>query len=216
MAKEGWKLVSAATLLAFVFFFLSWSRGWIVAFLFAIVFSLFTLFLIFSFRDPKRIIPDKGNIILSPADGHIAGMEELPSTDFLKVRSLKIGIFMSLFDVHINRLPVSGEIKYVKHKAGKFLPAFLVDSSERNAQTEVGIENPFSRIILRQIVGFTARRIICRLKAGDKVNMGDKFGMIRFGSRVELVVPSSVELKVKLKDRVKAGETLIGVFKNEG
>ena len=213
MAKEGWDLVLPAILLALIFWFLSWLYKCVPTLFLAIIFSLLVLLLVFFFRDPKRIVPNGEDIILAPADGHIDEIERLPLVDFLEDAGLRISIFMSIFDVHINRLPISGEVKYVKHKPGKFLPAFKKNSSEENAQTEIGIENPNLRVILRQIVGFTARRIVCRLKVGDKIKMGHRFGMIKFGSRVELLLPHSVEIKVKLGDKVKAGETIIGILK---
>ena len=213
MDREGWKLVLPAILLALILWFLAWLYSCTVTLLLATVSSAFVLFLVFFFRDPKRIIPKEENLILSPADGCIDEIERLPWVNFLEGAGIRVSIFMSIFDVHINRLPINGEVRYIKHRPGKFLPAFTKDSSEENAQTEIGIESPHLRIILRQIVGFTARRIMCRLKVGDKIKIGEKFGMIKFGSRVELMLPQSVEARVELRDKVKAGETIIGVFK---
>lgn len=123
-----------------------------------------------------------------------------------------MSVFMSIFAVHVNRLPVSGQVKYVKYNSGKFLPAFKDKASLENEQTELGIENDHGRIILKQIAGIFARRIVCKVKPGDSVKAGERFGMIKFGSRVDLFLPENVEIKVKLNQKVKAGETVIGVF----
>lgn len=213
MAKEGLGLVLPAIFLTLVLWLLFWLNNHIVVLLLAIIFSISTAFLIFFFRDPKRIIPNGENLILSPADGHVDEIEKLSSASFLETEAIRVSIFMSLFDVHTNRLPISGEVKYIEHKAGKAIPAFKKESAKENEQTEIGIDNLGFRVILRQMVGFTARRIICYLKVGDKVKIGEKFGMIKFGSRAELLLPQNVELKVNLGDKVKAGETIIGTFK---
>ena len=213
MAKEGLRPVLLATFLGLV----SWSIAWLYrcmpALVIATIFSVFAFLLVFFFRDPKRKIPLGEDLVVSPADGRIDEIESLHSVDFLEGAGLKIGIFMSILNMHINRLPISGEVKYIRYKRGKFMPAFKRKSAEENAQTEVGVENPKIKIILRQIVGLTARRIICNLKVGDKVKMGAKFGMIKFGSRVELVLPQGVEIKVKLRDKVRSGETVMAVLK---
>lgn len=215
MDKQGWKLVLPAIFLALVFWFLAWLYRCMPTLIVVVISSLFVFLLVFFFRDPKRKIPSENNLVLSPADGRIDEIENLSSVDFLEGAGLKVSIFMSILNMHINRLPISGEVKYISRKPGKFIPAFKRESAKENAQAEIGIENPKIKIILRQIVGLTARRIVCNLKVGDKVKMGEKFGMIKFGSRVELVLPQSVEIRVKLGDKVKAGETIIGIFENE-
>jgi phosphatidylserine decarboxylase len=213
VAKDGLVLVIAAIFLTLVLWFLFCLHGQIAFLILAIIFSLLAIFLALFFRDPKRIIPNEENIVLSPADGHIDEIERLSSVSFLEGAAIRVSIFMSIFDVHINRLPISGEVKYIERKSGKSLPAFKKESAKENQQIEIRIDDFGFRIILRQMVGFTARRLVCRLKVGDKVKMGYKFGMIKFGSRVELLLPQSVELRVKLGDKVKAGETIIGTLK---
>jgi len=213
VAKEGLGLVLPAIFLTLVLWFLFWLNNHTAILFLAVIFSVSTVLLIFFFRDPKRIIPGGENLILSPADGRVDEIEKLSSASFLETAAIRVSIFMSLFDVHINRLPISGEVKYIEHKSGKSLPAFKKESAKENEQTEIGIDNLSFRVILRQMVGFTARRIICHLKVGDKVKIGERFGMIKFGSRAELLLPQNVEIEVNLGDRVKAGETIIGIFK---
>jgi phosphatidylserine decarboxylase len=119
---------------------------------------------------------------------------------------------MSVFNVHVNRAPVSGRVEFCEHHPGKFFPAFKEKSSLENEQTRLGLENKYGRIVVKQIAGIIARRIVCRIRPGDQLNRGQRFGMIRFGSRVDLFLPENVELKVQLNQKVKAGETVIASF----
>ncbi len=179
---------------------------------FTIVFFLIFLFFIFFFRDPARDIPDGEHLILSPADGKVICIKPFDSLDFVGGKGTLISVFMSVFNVHVNRAPVSGSVRYFRYNPGKFFPAFKDKASLENEQTELGLENDHGKVILKQIAGIMARRIVCKLKSGDSVKAGESFGMIKFGSRVDLFLSENVKIKVKLKQRVKAGETIIGVF----
>lgn len=152
------------------------------------------------------------NVILSGADGKVIMIKPFDNLEFMSTGGTLVSVFMSVFSVHVNRAPISGEVKYVKYNQGKFLTAFKDKASLENEQTELGIENDHGRIILKQIAGIVARRIVCKVKPGDSVKAGQRFGMIKFGSRVDLFLPKNVEVKVKLNQKVRAGETIIGVF----
>jgi len=169
------------------------------------------LFLIYFFRDPERIIPKENKGIISPADGKVISIDEHFENRFLKERVVKISIFMSLWDVHINRIPLDGKITDVLYKAGKFFAAFTDKASNLNEHNAILLKTGDHRyILLIQIAGIIARRIVCRIKTGDEVTRGQKFGMICFGSRVEIYLPSDTQLKIRVGEHVKGGETILG------
>jgi phosphatidylserine decarboxylase len=172
---------------------------------------LVTFFVIWFFRNPERTAPAKPRQLISPADGRVIGIEEAASVDYPGRSFLKISIFMNVFNVHVNRIPFSGEVLAVSYKPGKFLSANLDKASALNERNTVLIRTDDGReIISVQIAGLIARRIVCWLKAGMRVTKGERFGLIRFGSRVELFLPLGSTLLVKIGDKVKAGETPIG------
>ncbi|MHB8907307.1 MAG: phosphatidylserine decarboxylase family protein [Syntrophales bacterium] len=176
-----------------------------------VLFLLATLFVIWFFRNPERTMPENPLQIISPADGRVIGIEEASSVEFPGRSFLKISIFMNVFNVHVNRIPFSGEVVSIRYKPGKFLSANLDKASALNERNTVLIRTDDGReIITVQIAGLIARRIVCWLKEGMKVTKGDRFGLIRFGSRVELFLPTDSILLVKTGDQVRAGETPIG------
>ncbi len=204
IAKEGFLFLIPSALLTI---FLA-AIGWKILTLLGI---LFTLFIAFFFRNPKRKIPSLQNIILSPADGRIIHVGECEEDRFLKERVLKVSIFMSLFNVHINRSPVSGKVIERSYHPGKFFVANAEKSSLLNEQNAFILETEDRlKIVLIQIAGFVARRIVCYAKAGDTLRMGEIFGMIRFGSRIDLYLPTEVKPVVRVGQHVKGGESIIG------
>jgi len=204
IVKEGLPFLIPGALFTIFFGMLGWK---ILTFLGV----LLTLFIAFFFRNPKRKIPSLQNIILSPADGRIIHVGEYEEDRFLKERAIKVSIFMSLFDVHINRSPVSGKIVQKSYHPGKFLVANLEKSSLLNEQNAFILETEDRlKILLIQIAGFVARRIVCYAKAGDSLRMGEIFGLIRFGSRVDLYLPTDVRPIVRIGQHVKGGESIIG------
>lgn len=176
-----------------------------------IVSIIFIAFTLFFFRDPIRKIPTNlsENVILSPADGKIMLVSDSTEDNFIKAPVKIIGIFLSPFNVHVNRIPVSGEVKFLRYIKGNFTAAYNLSSAEKNERTEIGIETTKHKILFKQIAGVVARRIVCRLKIGEKVIRGEKFGMIKFGSRTDIVLPHNSVIKVKLNQKVKAGITEI-------
>ncbi|MCX8106268.1 MAG: phosphatidylserine decarboxylase family protein [Ignavibacterium album] len=161
------------------------------------------------FRDPERIIPSKENIVVSPADGRVLFVKEVIDEKFIKGKAKQISIFMSPLNVHVNRIPISGKVDYLKHYEGEFIAAFEDKASEKNERTEIGITSDKGKVLFTQIAGFVARRIVCDLNIGDTVKIGERFGMIKFGSRVDILVPVEWQEKVKKDDNVFAGETIL-------
>lgn len=161
------------------------------------------------FRDPQRTAPVKPNVIVSPADGTVLFVKEVEENKFLHSRALQISVFMNVFNVHVNRIPVSGQVDYLKHIHGDYLIASLDKASEKNERSEIGITSEYGKILFTQVAGLIARRIITELKPGDKVKIGERFGMIKFGSRVDVVVPLNFKAAVKKGDKVTAGETIL-------
>lgn len=212
MNKEGLGLVIPALALSLVCFCLFFFFDIVIFFIVAVLVSILTIFLVFFFRDPKRKIPETDDVILSPADGKVSSIEPFFNHPFFDSEGKRLSIFLRITDVHINRAPVSGTVKYLKYIPGRFHPAFRSESSEENEQNEVWLENNKGKIVLKQITGFLARRIVCNLKKGEKIKMGEKFGMIKFGSKVELLLPKDVKILVSLKEKVKAGETPVAKF----
>ncbi len=174
---------------------------------------VFLLFVVYFFRDPERIIPEDESTIVSPADGKVVKIEEVFEDTYINEKVYKISIFLSVLDVHINRIPASGTVEKLEYKKGRFFNAMNHKASELNEASVIGIRTENGRILFKQIAGLIARRIVTRLKIGQDVIRGDRFGMIKFGSRVDIFLPLSTELNIKLNDRVKGGETIIGRFK---
>ena len=204
IAKEGLPFLIPFALITVFFLVMGWN---LLTF-----FGIFiTLFIAFFFRNPKRRIPSLENIILSPADGKIIHVGECEEDRFLKKKALKVSIFMSMFDVHLNRAPVSGKVLQRSYHPGRFLVAYAEKSSLLNEQNAMILETEDRlKILLIQIAGFVARRIVCYAKADDTLRRGEIFGMVRFGSRVDLFLPLEVKPIVRIGQHVKGGESIIG------
>ncbi|UCG12973.1 MAG: phosphatidylserine decarboxylase family protein [Deltaproteobacteria bacterium] len=203
IAKEGLPYTIGLAVLAALFAFLG------LQFLTGLT-LIATLLVINFFRDPNRVIPNVPHAVLAPADGRIVFAGPAFEDRFLNRETLKVSIFMSIFNVHVNRIPFSGEVESVHYEKGKFLSANLDQASWSNEQNVVHLHVPGGgEILFVQIAGLVARRIVCSLKPGDHVRRGDRFGMIRFGSRLDLHVPTDSHLAVKKGQRVKAGESIV-------
>ena len=163
------------------------------------------------FRDPKRIVPTDENSIVSPADGKIIKIKEFEDPE-TKEKLRLVSIFLSVFNVHSNRMPVDGLIKSVDYIKGDFLAAFDHKASDQNERTEISIETKFGSMVVKQIAGLVARRILCYAKKDEKMLAGDRLGFIRFGSRTDIILPIKVDLSVELDQKVYGGQTIIGRY----
>ncbi|CUS97917.1 phosphatidylserine decarboxylase family protein [Candidatus Kryptobacter tengchongensis] len=172
-------------------------------------------FALFFFRDPERKVPSGDDIIISPADGKVFLIREFFENEFILDDAIQVSIFMSPLNVHVNRIPISGEIKFLKYVPGKYTVAFDEKSSENNERKIIGIETEDGlKVIVKQIAGFIARRIVCGVEKGDKVKAGQRYGMIKFGSRVDVIMPKNkVEIIISEGQKVRAGETIIAKVK---
>jgi phosphatidylserine decarboxylase len=195
-----------------------WILGFLALFILAGAFlsvwlQWFFLFLFFGtiafFRDPERTVPAEPNLIVAAADGTVMDVAELDENEALKTKTRRVGIFLSIFDVHTNRAPIDGRIIYRQHREGLCLDARQPDSSEKNESITWAFENPHVTVVVRQITGAIARRIVAWAKVGDELKKGERFGMIRFGSRTELYLPLNAEVLVKVGDHVLGGSTII-------
>ncbi|NPV12173.1 MAG: phosphatidylserine decarboxylase family protein [Ignavibacteria bacterium] len=173
---------------------------------------LILIFTINFFRDPERKTPTGNNLVISPADGKVISIIKTFDDEFLKSECIRIAIFMSPLNVHVNRIPISGKVEYLKYYPGKYLVAFEEKSSENNERMSTGINSEFGKIRFTQIAGFIARRIVNELKVGQEVKAGERFGMIKFGSRVDVYVPLNTSVKVNEGQKVYSGETILAEF----
>lgn len=202
VASEGWRVVLVPAGLAF----LAWAVGWSGP---AVLLSLVALGCLFFFRDPERTSPALPGAIVAPADGRIVAVEDV--SDPFVGEGVRVSIFLSPLDVHINRSPLGGLVTDVQYRPGRFLAAYRAQASEANERCALHLQGEAARVSVTQIAGVLARRIVCRVKAGDKLQLGERFGLICFGSRTDLVVPKGTELRVRPGDQVRAGESMIGV-----
>jgi phosphatidylserine decarboxylase len=161
------------------------------------------------FRDPERTTPVGDDLVIAPADGRVIAVGPVFEPAYINGQALRVCIFMSPLDVHVNRFPVSGRVGYFDHVAGRFTPAFKDKASEDNDRTLIGIERGKDKILFKQITGAVARRIVADVKVGQQAVAGERFGMIRFGSRVDVLLPLSATASVAVNDRTVAGETVI-------
>ena len=214
MARDGLKFFLFGLTVFFaggILFHFTQNRALLIL---CIVGLLGSVFCVYFFRDPERHPDQDENLnestILSAADGRVMEIAEDHEDDFIQGKVTRISIFLSLFDVHINRIPISGVVEYLNYQKGAFHAAFLEKASLKNEQSAIGIKSTKGKILFRQIAGFVARRIIYNLSTGDYVTAGERFGIIRFGSRVDMMLPPNCLIHVKKGDRVRGGETIIG------
>ncbi len=206
IAAEGWIFIlplAAATVLSAII-------GWKYP---TVVLLVLTLFILFFFRDPERAIPEGKGVVVSPADGKVIVIKDVYEPDYLKQDVKQISIFLSVFNVHVNRSPVAGTVEAVQYHPGKFLAAWDDKASLDNEQTAVVIANGKDRILVKQIAGLIARRIVCYAKPGDAIKTGERYGLIRFGSRVDIFLPKHADIRVKPGDRVKGARDIIAELK---
>jgi phosphatidylserine decarboxylase len=198
----GWPFIGGSLLLAAVTTL--WG-GWI----FATVFVVLALFFLFFFRDPDRTATAGEHAVLSPADGRVMVAGAPTGQAFPAGTWQQISIFLSPMDVHVNRMPIGGKVTHVEYHPGRFLPAYKAEAGDLNEYTEVWVDHGGQTIVVRQIVGILARRIVCRTTEGAVVKAGDRFGVMKFGSRMDLFLPPDATIRVKVGDKVSAAITVI-------
>jgi phosphatidylserine decarboxylase len=208
-AREGLLFIAiAAVIAAGAFGFAISRRSWGL-WLAALVLLLLALWVAYFFRDPERVGDRGPSLIVSPADGKLIMITEVDEPGFVKGRAMRLSIFMNVFNVHVNRYPVDGIVKYVHYNKGKFFNAAAEKSSLENEQMSVGVDTGRYPILVRQIAGLIARRIVTYSRLGEKVKQGDRMGIIRFGSRVDVFIPPGSTIKAKLGDATVAGVTIL-------
>lgn len=204
----GWPFILGALVLAAV-------AAWWLGRLWAIPFVVLAAFFAFFFRDPERRVPDAPNLVVSPADGRVMIVGNPPAEGAPPGEWSQITIFLSPVDVHVNRAPVDGRVTRVEYHAGTFLPAYREDAGVHNEWTEVWFDHQGVAVVCRQIVGILARRIVTRLAVGQHVTRGERFGIMKFGSRIDLFLPRSSRITVKVGDRVLGGESVVATLPPE-
>lgn len=205
VAVEGWVFILPLAVATAMLFAINWV--WV-----GFVTLIFTLFVLFFFRDPDRTVPEGRGNVVAPADGRVVVIKDTFEPDYLKQEVKQISIFLSIFNVHVNRSPIKGTVELVQYKPGKFHIAFFDKASYDNEQSAMVIANRKQKILVKQIAGFVARRIVCYPRPGDAIKRGERYGLIRFGSRVDVFLPMNTKIMVNLGDRVKGSQDIIGMM----
>ena len=217
MIAKGGMVIIIASLAIFLLFFIFWliSRSSVLLLIVWIT-GLLVLFNMFFFRDPDRLTPDNPLAIISAADGKVIEIVEEVEPNYFQDRVWRISIFLSIFNVHVNRIPITGKVNYLAYRSGKYIAAFKERASLENAQSMIGIvRDDGSAVMFKQIAGIIARRIVCNLTEGQLVTAGQRMGLIRYGSRVDMFVPLSAKVLVNSGQKVYGGETVIAIFAKE-
>ena len=206
-AREGLPFIAIGAVLALVATWWAFRRGAWPFWLLAVVMIIVAVWVAYFFRDPERSGERSDRVVISPADGKVVLITEVDEPAFIHGRAMRVSIFMNVFSVHVNRYPISGIVKYVQYNPGKFLNAAVEKSSLENEQRSVGIESGPYRILVRQIAGLIARRIVTYSREGERVEQGERMGLIRFGSRVDVFMPTDATIRVKVGELAIAGTT---------
>jgi phosphatidylserine decarboxylase len=208
LASEGRPFLAGAAILAVALWVSAGFLPWPAAALAALS-TVVAGFMAYFFRDPERAIPDDRGIVVAPADGRILSVTEVDEPDFLGVVARRISIFLSIFSVHVQRAPLAGMVRYRSYRPGRFQAAWNAEASQSNEQASLGLESRSGRVLVRQIAGLVARRIETYPRDGDSVERGDRIGIIRFGSRVDLFVPVEWPVVCSVGEKVKGGVTVV-------
>lgn len=208
--KYGYTTIGIISILSFILIILGLLANSIyVKYPLIILAILMIIFTLNFFRDPERTTPDRDDVVISPADGTVLFVKDILDNKFLNDKAKMISIFMSPLNVHVNRIPISGTVERLEYHKGKYLAAFEDKASDENERSEILISGKHGKVLFTQVAGFVARRIVYELSINDLVKMGDRFGMIKFGSRVDVIVPVKWIPKVKQGNKVSAGETIL-------
>jgi len=205
VAREGWPFVLFCIIISILLYFLAGYIG-------ALIGLVLAVFCVFFFRNPKREIPNGRGIVVAPADGQIMDITTMVEDRFICANTQRVRIFLNIFNVHVNRNPIAGKVEWVEKVAGEYLPAYRDEASYKNVRNYLGISTEWGRIMVVQITGLIARRLVCWVHPGDTMQTGDRFGLIRFGSCTEVYLPDQAIINVKPGQKVKGGETVIARF----
>jgi phosphatidylserine decarboxylase len=220
LAPEGYPYIFGSlliTVIASVFLIWNWKSGsynftfYLLFFTSCFLFGL-TIFMAFFFRDPERKIPEGEGLFVSPADGKVILIKDIYEKDYLKSDTKEISIFMSPLNVHVNRVPCDGNVSIIKYSPGRFKAAYKDEASIKNENIVMVLDGKEGRVLVRQVAGFLARRAVCKAKIGDVLRRGERYGIIKFGSRLDVYLPKDVKVAVNLGEKVKAGETVIAIL----
>lgn len=214
-AKDGYPTMALATIVTAIVFYLSitFIDHW-VSYIIEATFLVMWAIVIYFFRDPERTPPKGENLIISPADGKVVLIKKIEEDVYIKKPATQISIFLSPLDVHVNRNPISGKLEYLKYHPGKYLMAWDENASNLNERADFGVlHTSGTKLFFKQITGFLARRIVYHIKEGDDLIAGERFGMMKFGSRMDVIVPENVDIQVKVGDRTWAGRSTLGEIK---
>jgi len=202
VAREGWPFIA-------FFIFLSGALYLTVSYIGLAVGLVLTIFSIYFFRNPERNIDGQKGIVVSPADGRVMDVKTVVEENYVHTKTIRVRIFLSIFNVHINRSPIDGRVEWVNRVSGLYLPAYKDEVSDKNARNYLGIVTDFGKILVVQITGLIARRLVCWVQPGDTLKIGERFGLIRFGSCTEIYLPENATILVQPGQKLKGGETVI-------
>lgn len=205
VAREGWVFIAFFGILSVILYLNIGYIGLSIG-------LVFTIFCIYFFRNPKRNIVGQKGIVVSPADGRVMDVKTVMEENYINAKTIRIRIFLSIFNVHINRSPIEGQVEWVKRVSGIYLPAYKDEVSDKNARNYVGMVTDWGKILVVQITGIIARRLVCWVQAGDTLETGERFGLIRFGSCTEIYLPEDATILVQPGQKLNAGETVIARF----
>jgi phosphatidylserine decarboxylase len=210
-ARDGYGVIAKASFIALALVVVGIYFGGVLSLIFYVLAAFIVVFTLYFFRDPERSTPAGDHLFISPADGKVIEIKKVTESKYLNADATQVSIFLSPLDVHVNRIPLSGVIEYAAYIPGEYLVAWHEKASELNERSEFGVRHASgARMFFRQITGYVARRIVFHIKKGDTVQAGDRFGMMKFGSRMDLVFTDDVSLTVKVGDRVVGGQTIMG------
>lgn len=205
VAREGWPFILLFAFVGVLLYLKTGTAG-------AIAGLVLTAFGIFFFRNPYRQIPEQRGTVVAPADGRVMDIKTVTEDNYLHDRAIRVRIFLSIFNVHINRISIAGQVELVQKVSGLYLPAYKDEAGDKNARNYVGIITEWGKILVVQITGLIARRLVCWVQTGDTLETGQRFGLIRFGSCTEIYLPEEVSILVTPGQKVKGGETVIARF----